>query len=154
MLFVFAYYVFFFKLSLFKDNYPLIISERFEIAHNPDTGVITLKIKHINKNDVGTYTILAENPLGIDETDGIIDITETLPECISDPEIVKLLESVPNRPSFNDLQSFNLKAPHFIVPLSNARVKEGDNLDFVCKVDGNPKPKVKNIFKKEVYFEF
>lgn len=33
--------------------------------------------------------------------------------------------------------------PKVIVPLSNARISEGENVLLVCKIDGYPKPKVK-----------
>ena len=32
--------------------------------------------------------------------------------------------------------------PRFITPLDNIKIQEGDDLLFLCKVDGYPKPKV------------
>ena len=40
---------------------------------------ILSKINNTNKNDAGTYRVLAENPLGSDENDSVIKIADLLP---------------------------------------------------------------------------
>ncbi len=102
----------------------------------------SLKIKNAKKNDEGSYQVFAENPFGDDKTDANISIKQLSDEII-DPEIVKLFESVPVNPLLEKADKFNFMAPKFIIPLADTRLKEGENCKFLCKVIGNPKPKVK-----------
>jgi hypothetical protein len=50
---------------------------------------------------------------------------------------------VPVKPLLDDVGKLSFMPPKFIVPLNNIRLKEGENCKLLCKVVGNPKPKVK-----------
>ena len=51
-------------------------SEDFVPSFNPDTGVARLTVPTVMSEDVGNYTVLAENPFGRDQNTANLIIVE------------------------------------------------------------------------------
>lgn len=65
------------------------------------------------------------------------------------PDAFKFLEAPLTKPD-DDLdreKKEHYLPPRVIVPLSDVRIKEGENVLMICKIDGYPKPKVR---KKQI----
>ena len=97
-----------------------------------------MRINDANLDDSGTYRIKVENPIGKDEAEAqlLVGHTAVLDETpnIHPEDFIKIKE----KPS-PDLAN---EKPKFIIPLDDIKINEGDDLIFLCKVDGYPKPKV------------
>ena len=61
------------------------------------------------------------------------------------PEAFRLLDSPPTKPESENEPKEHFIPPKVIVPLSDARISEGENVFLVCKIDGYPKPKVNSV---------
>lgn len=123
-------------------------STRFEPEYNLSTCLATLKISNALKNDLGEYTVLAENKAGRDKTSCKLFITmqPNIDETpLVNPEAFKYLEHPFAKPEYDQDRDKkeHYYPPRVIVPLSNIRITEGDNILLMCKIDGYPKPKVR-----------
>lgn len=115
------------------------------------TCLATLKIDTALKIDMGTYTVLAENRVGRDQTSCKLALTlqPNVDETpLVNPDAFKRLDT-PHPPAKLDDDLDRDRKEHFlppkvIVPLSDLRLKEGDNILMMCKIVGKPKPKVRN----------
>lgn len=112
-----------------------------------NTDFVTLKISNAQKNDLGSYLVIAENKAGRDQTACklFIDLLPNVDETpLIDPEAFKYLDLPPTKPDNenDDIKKQNYIPPRVIVPLSNVRISESEPIRLVCKVDGYPKPKV------------
>lgn len=112
-----------------------------------------MKISSALKNDIGNYSVLAENKAGKDQT--LCRLFITLQPNVDEtplvnPDAFKLLNAPPT-PYVDDDQDKNKKEnylpPRVIVPLSDVRLKEGENILMICKIVGQPKPKVRHVEK-------
>lgn len=116
--------------------------------YNPGTCLATLKINGALKNDLGTYKVVAENKAGRDETACKLFVTlqPNVDETpLVNPDAFRQLDAphhAPVKSDDEDRQKENLQPPRVVVPLSDVRLKEGDNILMVCKIVGQPKPKV------------
>ncbi len=122
------------------------------------TRIGTLKIANSLKNDIGDYTCLAQNIAGQANTSCklFLDLEPNVDETpIVNPEAFKNLEQplFPINDGKEDTpeSSAKLVPPHVIVPLNDTRIKQGDSLLLVCKIDGYPKPEV-FIYKLLIFF--
>lgn len=134
-----------FKLTWFKDSQPLPAATRYEPDYNFSTCIATLKINNAQKNDLGQYMVLAENIAGKANTACklFINFLPNIDESpYVNPEAFRLLDSPPNKPESENEPKEHFIPPKVIVPLSDARISEGENVFLVCKIDGYPKPKV------------
>jgi hypothetical protein len=104
------------------------------------TGIASLKINDANLDDAGKYEVKAENPVGKDETDSqlLVGHTAVLDETpnIHPDDFKNMRNKSTNNPLY--------VPPKFITPLENVKIDEGEDLVFLCIVDGYPKPKVLN----------
>jgi hypothetical protein len=85
--------------------------------------VVSLKIINASPDDAGKYSVTATNIVGSDETEA--DALLNSPKNIID-------------------DNYN-KPPKIIIPLTNRKINEEDEIQFFCKVDGYPKPEVFEI---------
>ncbi len=141
-------------MTWFKDSEPLPASNRYETNHNLTNDMGSLKISNLQKNDIGSYLVVAENKVGKDQTfcklssNNSPDIDQT---PYVNPEAFRYLEADPKnyspKPDKDDVKH---RPPVVIVPLSDININEGDSVKFVCKIDGYPKPKVRN--SKIIFF--
>ncbi len=97
-----------------------------------------MRINDANLDDSGTYRIKVENPIGKDEAEAqlLVGHTAVLDETpnIHPEDFTKIKEK-------QSPDSVHEK-PKFVIPLDDIKINEGDDLVFVCKVIGYPKPKV------------
>lgn len=109
-----------------------------------------MRISNTLKNDLGNYTVVAENKAGKAQTSCQlrIDLQPNVDETpLINPDAFKFLDNPPSSapqtklPDDEDKKRF--MPPNVIVPLSNARINEGESVLLACKIDGFPKPKVK-----------
>ncbi len=134
------------KLTWFKDSVILPAATRYTVNYDLSSNVATLKIDNAQMNDLGTYVVLAENEAGRDQTFCSVFVQDTPgidQRPLVDPDAFKYLENPLNRnaPAKDDSNE-NLQPPVVIVPLKDIQLKEGEPVLLMCKIEGNPKPKV------------
>jgi hypothetical protein len=86
---------------------------------------------------------IAENEVGADQTScnvTIIKIPNIDRRPMVNPEAFKFLEQPHEKPRVEDIE--NLRPPKVIIPLSNAKLEEGQTVMLACKIEGYPRPKV------------
>jgi hypothetical protein len=107
---------------------------RYTTDYDINTGVVSLKIDDARPDDIGKYSVSATNIAGSDET-----------------EAEALL-----RPIKNILDDEKIRPPKIIIPLTDKKITEEDEIIFFCKVDGYPTPEVKKICEKkqlDIYYK-
>ncbi len=136
------------KLTWFKDSLVLPAAARYTTTYDLNSNVATLKIDNAQMNDLGTYIVLAENPAGRDQTFCSLFVQQ-IPGIdqrpLVNPDAFKYLENPPNKfaaPSEREDDNENAQPPVVIVPLQDLKLKEGEPVLLICKIEGNPKPKV------------
>ena len=125
--------------------------------YDPISSIATFKINPTHLVDAGRYIAVAENEAGHADTYATLVINkesaiEKTP--IVNPDAFRYLEKKPQlqhpearpEPSRREDDS-ELQPPKIIVPLSNAKFKEGAQVVLACKITGAPKPKVKSNLK-------
>ena len=132
------------KLVWYKDNEPLMASNRFTTNYEPVSGNIDVKINFLKENDAGLYVCKAENPYGSDETFTQIQIldssnVDTNPQT-GNPEAFRAFDKPYE--SSPDKDPINFQPPVVIIPLHDILVTEEKPVTISCKIIGNPKPKV------------
>lgn len=96
-------------------------------------------------NDLGNYTAVAENPAGKDQT--FCSVFVKLMPNIDDtplvnPDAFRYLDHPHiHKPRDTD-EIENVEPPKVVVPLQDLQLKEGEPIILMCKITGNPKPKV------------
>lgn len=138
------------KLTWFKDSVVLPAANRYTTDYDLSTNVVTLKIDNAQMNDLGTYIVLAENEAGRDQTFCSLFVQQ-MPGIdqrpLVNPEAFKYLDNPPNRKSGPSKDEEELlQPPVVIVPLQDLQLKEGEPVLLVCRIEGNPKPKVRIVF--------
>lgn len=127
-----------------KDGRTLPASTRFTTGYDLNTGVVTLRISDTQINDVGFYTSIAENEVGADQTACTITIRQ-VPNIdrtpMVNPDAFRFLEQ-PTQARPQKEEPDNMRPPKVIIPLSDAKLEEGQNILLACKIDGYPRPKV------------
>uniref|UniRef100_A0A0N5C350 INCENP_ARK-bind domain-containing protein n=1 Tax=Strongyloides papillosus TaxID=174720 RepID=A0A0N5C350_STREA len=107
----------------FKDNIPIIHSDRIRILDDERLRKYSLTILETLKSDAGNYKCIAFNGDGEAETDCILEIQE---------------------PRYIQRRVTNELAPTFIFPLPIIReVPELVEMSIVCIVTGEPEPSIK-----------
>ena len=94
---------------------------RYTTDYDINTGVVSLKINDARPDDIGKYNVTATNIAGSDET-----------------EAEALLSLVKK-----SLDNEKIRPPKIIIPLTDKKINEEDEIIFFCKVDGYPNPEVK-----------
>jgi hypothetical protein len=154
------------QISYYKNNQPLTAASRIKTSYNPTTGLAQLKIDDTNLYDADMYKLVAVNPVGKDETGGMVNISNDNAidnRPIVDPQAFKYLQPqspkvdratarpVPDQ-SANEYPREQYKAPNFVVGLSPTnKLHEGEPLQLKCKVEGIPKPTVINHFSSSLF---
>jgi predicted DNA-binding antitoxin AbrB/MazE fold protein len=139
------------KITWFKDSVLLPAASRYTTTYDLNSNVATLKIDNAQMNDLGTYIALAENPAGRDQTICSLFVQE-IPGIdqrpLVNPDAFKYLENPQNRYAAPDKEDEGGAAqpPVVIVPLQDLTLKEGEPVLLICKIEGNPKPKVQCLF--------
>lgn len=122
-------------------------STRFTVQHEPNTGEIDVFFDFVKPVDTALYRCKAENPYGSDETQSslfIIDVPniDSRPQT-GNPDAFMNLDApvAPHQiPEVDD--KFELQPPIVIIPLSDKLIRESMPVELMCKIIGNPKPKV------------
>lgn len=135
------------KITWLKDGRPLPAANRFTSNYDLNTGVVTLRISDAQTNDVGFFLAIAENEVGADQTSCNVSIKQ-IPNIdrrpMVNPDAFKFLEH-PSHIQPRPDEAENLRPPKVIVPLSNAKLEEGQTVMLACKIEGYPRPKVSDI---------
>ncbi|ELK23349.1 Myosin light chain kinase, smooth muscle [Myotis davidii] len=107
----------------------LLNEQPIQYAHSTcEAGVAELHIQDALPEDHGTYTCLAENPLGQASCSARV----TVHEKKSDRKSEYLLPTAPSKPA----------APRFLQGLSDLKVMDGSQVTMTVQVSGNPPPEV------------
>jgi hypothetical protein len=123
-------------------------STRFTTEYEPNTGDIDVFINFVKNGDTGRYKCKAENMYGSDETNStlfIIDVPniDERPQT-QNPDAFKNLDA-PMQHIMPDLdENLELQPPLVIIPLNDKLIREELPVELLCKIIGNPKPKVPN----------
>lgn len=151
---------YFVKLTWYKNDEPLMASQRVDMDYNLSTCIATLNIKLTKPFDIGKYRVVAENVAGKAETACKLFI-QTVPNidetAYVNPESFRSLENFPKAPLSYDSEDGGADVLPVIVvkPLEDKECFEGETVSFVCEVKGNPKPVVSsNFFIKTVKYSF
>jgi hypothetical protein len=121
-------------------------STRFTTDYEPITGDIKVNVNFVKLMDTGSYRCIAENIYGTDETFmnivilDVPNIDET-PQT-ANPNLFKSLDTVPNYEPANYDKGKQLQPPIVIIPLKDLIVAEEKPITLMCKIIGEPKPKV------------
>ncbi len=136
---------------------PLPASNRYETDHNLINDIGSLKISNVQKNDAGSYLVVAENKVGKDQTccQLFINNSPNIDQTpYVNPESFRYLEADNKQNPKPDEDDHKYRPPVVIVPLFDVKIKEGDIIIFDCKIDGYPKPKVRKIQIKLFLIEY
>jgi hypothetical protein len=134
-----------FKITWLIDGKPLEAKTKFKPHYDIYTNLASLKIENFRPEDAGSYTCVAENNVGKDQTsaDGVVIKTPNIDERPNvDPEKFKDLGKTQENKDIENEEKKDEIPPLVIEPLVNFKVYEGGDHRLVCKVDGYPKPKV------------
>ena len=134
------------RITWLKDDVPLPAATRYTLHHELPTDVVSLRIDNVQMNDLGTYQVIADNPAGRDHTVGSLFVQQ-MPGVdrtpIVNPDAFRYLDQHPGvkerKPSLGEPG----EPPRVIVPLQDIGVKESEPVLLMCKIIGNPKPKVR-----------
>lgn len=138
-------------MTWFKNNEPLMASQRYDIDYNLSTSVASLHIKQTKPLDIGVYRLVAENIMGKADTTCQLfvkaspNIDET---AYVDPSSFRSLETPHKQPAASDSDDVGQpQAPIIVKPLQDQECFEGEIATFVCEVKGNPRPTVTRFIK-------
>ncbi|XP_054569886.1 myosin light chain kinase, smooth muscle isoform X1 [Eptesicus fuscus] len=107
----------------------LLNEQPIQYAHSTcEAGVAELHVQDALPEDHGTYTCLAENPLGQVSCSARV----TVHEKKSNGKSEYLLPTAPSKPA----------APRFLQGLSDLKVMDGSQVTMTVQVSGNPPPEV------------
>ena len=132
------------QIAWYKNGRPLLASTRLNPQFDLPTQVASLKIPDSSTFDSGHYEVIVENPTGQDRTSANVLVHPVAPvqsESLLPPREppTRPVNSVADR---EPMDSDEMHPPKVIVPLQNAKFKEGSQLVLACKITGNPKPKI------------
>ena len=134
------------RAAWYKNNMPLIMSQRHS-CHNDETKRICgIKIKNATPEDSGVYSLVIENPYGADDSSCQVVVMPPEPR-----QRLASADSVPYSPLPDQAmnaplrmeESANPVPPKFIIGLPpNGKLNEGEPISLSCKVEGSPVPNV------------
>lgn len=116
---------------------------QFRTNYDPISSIATFKINTTHLVDAGRYIAVAENEAGHADTQAMLVVNKenTIEKTpLINPDAFKYLDKHPEPSHRND--DSEMQPPRIIVPLSNAKFKEGTQVVLACKITGAPKPKV------------
>ena len=120
-----------------KNGQPLVEPERFTTTYDVPTKTLTLQILTPRRDDQGTYTARAANPVGTDETSAKLTVRPASTQAHrSGPLEVKA--PVPTKEEMKQMQP-----PKVVVPIEDAQVKEGAPVLLRATIVGKPTPDVR-----------
>jgi hypothetical protein len=127
----------------FKDDQPLMASERFLTQYDPISGFAVLRIKSSLRGDKGTYKCTAANEVGSDETSAKLVIQEE--PSVDDtsyinPNALRALQHA--KPVDGEDPAEIYKKPYFIKVPKNTEVRVGTPVRFDCIAFGRPEPEL------------
>ena len=113
-----------------------------------------MKIDSAIINDIGEYLVVAENLAGKDQTNCRVEVS-VVPNidetAYVNPEAFKFLEKIPSlKPEESDNE---MKPPKVIIPLTDAKMIEGQPIHLACKIEGVPRPKVTYFVNNKYWFK-
>ena len=133
-------------MSWTRDNQPFMASNRFTVEYEPKTGDIDVIFDNLKPIDTGIYKCRAVNEYGFDVTESILFVIDgpnidERPQTVN-PDKYKTLDA-PVAPVMPDLDDkLELQPPIVIIPLTDKVITEAVPVELMCKIIGNPKPKV------------
>ena len=121
-----------------------MINFRYSIDYDLHSGVAVLRIDSAQVNDIGEYSVFAENPAGKDQTKCRVEI-KLVPNIDQtpyvNPEAFRFL-GLPEKSRPSEIED-PLIPPKVIVPLANVKLQEGQPIQLGFKIEGLPKPIVR-----------
>ena len=133
------------KLTWYKNNEPLMASQRVDFDYNLSTYISTLNIKVTKRVDVGEYRVEAENIAGKCQTSCklfILEVPNIDETAYVNPDSFRQLEFAPRPADGDDDDNKNLEPVLIVKPLEDQECFEGETVSFICEVKGTPKPVV------------
>lgn len=139
------------QLHWFKDGESLPASGRFNTNYDLNTCIATLTVSNARNSDIGTYLLVGQNEVGVDQTSAdtfvlnTVDIDET---PLVDPKNFFNLEKVPEGLKHSDtVDSLKGKPARFVIHLpSELKLFDTENVELKCQVEGFPLPTVSSLF--------
>uniref|UniRef100_A0A673JHQ4 non-specific serine/threonine protein kinase n=1 Tax=Sinocyclocheilus rhinocerous TaxID=307959 RepID=A0A673JHQ4_9TELE len=121
-------------------DHPLEESEDIRIVK--EGGRHSLIISHVNNEDEGLYTVVAQNSHGEAECAAELYVQEPRPAISSQIAKLEKMPSIPEEPEVpeNEVERFTM--PDFVKPLYDLDVVEGREAVLRCKVAGLPYPTI------------
>lgn len=134
------YYFYLKKISWYKNNAPLIMSQRHTTHFDEMKKVCSLKIKNAKPDDAGVYTLVIENPYGADQSSGQVvhlrPVDEQRPRYPSQ-SVTSPISKTPEEPKLT------MSPPRILKHLQpETNVNEGQGITLSCMIDGTPIPNV------------
>lgn len=130
------------RVSWYKNNMPVIMSQRHTTHVDEVKKICALKIKNAKTDDSGVYTVVVENPFGSDHSSGPAMVVQPepihqtrQPSVTRTPSISNPAEPSPQPP---------VKPPRIVKHLQpETNVNEGQPIILNCMIDAFPAPQVK-----------
>jgi hypothetical protein len=143
------------KVSWYKNNAPLIMSQR-HLTHVEDSKKLcALKIRNAKKDDSGVYSVVVENPYGSDDssTQVVVVTPQEQRSIIPSTSVPTPIAQIPSTPTTaikkpsqsNEQQHKPLKyqAPHVVEHVNPEQtVTEGKPVVLSCIIEGTPIPQI------------
>lgn len=127
----------------FKDNSPLVASQRTMTNYNMHSGIATLIIDNATKNDKGTYKCVASNIAGTEDTEAklIIQVAPNIDDkSYVNPDVLNALKHFERGPNNDPANDEQYKKPYFVLVPKDTEVPEGTFVRFDCLAFGRPTP--------------
>lgn len=138
------------KISWYKNNAPIIMSQRHTTHYDELKKVCALKIKNAKRDDFGVYTVVVENPYGSDQSSGQVSVIFPEENRPRQPSVPASLPS-PVVKAPQPLQE-EMKAPRILKHLQpETNVNEDQPVILSCMIEGSPLPQVKFNSKYSFY---
>ncbi|TKR69858.1 hypothetical protein L596_021954 [Steinernema carpocapsae] len=120
------------KIIWLKDGQPLPHAHRFRTFH--DFGFVSLDILHVYAEDSGTYTCVAQNDLGQDQTDSSFTCqakNAIIGQTQHPSSVARIQELEAPKPAPEEAPEAAKQAPKFIKPLGTGQVLQANESDNV-----------------------
>jgi len=132
------------RCSWYKNNYPLIMSQRHFTYEEESKKLCGLKVKNAKEDDSGVYTLVVDNLYGSDDSTATVVVN-----VAGDPRRLR-----PRHGSFSGAplqpQNERLQPPRVVTHLlPEITITEGEPIVLSCMIEALPLPQIA-IFKNEV----
>ncbi|XP_068082222.1 titin [Anabrus simplex] len=129
------------RLTWFKNGQRIVNSEKYQSSFSNQQA--SLKVQHLNADDSGHYTLLAENPQGCVVSSAYLAVEPTQDGYLESQREQSLKSTrVESSAVVDSSDSGKTLAPNFVRVCSDREVTEGKMTRFDCRVTGRPYPEV------------